>query len=266
VKRTLFVVGGGVAVGLSYVAVLVGLGSDPSLDSTTIASIAMPALVAGLVMTAYIASEIRKERHVEGEFSELNAQLVRKEIEIDRLSSVDELTGLETRHSFDEHLALEFKRAERFGRPLALLLVEIDDAPLHGSGAGKLSRNYLLSEIAAILRSMLRAHDVGCRYGVETLAVLLPETNATQACAVAGRVRSLLATHEFFGRRFGAALGLSVSQGVAVAPAHAIAAPEALLAAAETALRDAKVAGLDQVRLHGSAVEDGAPSRERLAS
>ena len=262
-KRLVFVVGGGLSVGLSYLAVLFGLGSDPTLDSTTVASIALPALVAGLVMTAYIALEIRKERHVEGEFSELNAQLVRKEIQIDRLSSVDELTGLNARHYFDENLALEFKRAERFGRPLALLLIDLDDAPEPGGAASKLSRNYLLSEIAAILRSMLRAHDIGCRYGVETLAVLLPETNATQACAVAGRMRSLLATHEFFGRRFGAALGLSVSQGVAVAPVSAVDAPEALLAAAEAALRGAKVAGFDQVRLHESAVEDRAPLQER---
>ncbi len=173
-------------------------------------------------------------------------------------STVDELTGLHARHHFDENLELEFKRAQRFGRLLSLLLVELDDAPELGSQSARLTKNYLLSEAGALLRSILRAHDIGCRYGVETLAVLLPETDATQACAVAGKVRSMLATHEFFGRRFGASLGLSVSQGIAVAPLKVVDTPERLLEAAEAALRDAQAGGFDQVRLHESAVEDRA--------
>jgi len=247
-------------------AVIFGLGSDPHFNATVIASIALPALVAGLVMTAYIGLEIRKERHVEGAVSELNAQLVRKEIQIDRLSTVDELTGLNTRHHFDENLGPEFKRAERYGHPLSLLLIELDDLPELGAQSSKLSKNYLLSEIGSILRSRLRAHDIGCRYGAATLAVLLPETNATQACAVAGKVRSLLATREFFGRRFGATIGLSVSQGIAVAPVKAVNSPELLVRAAEEALRDARAAGCDQVRLHEGTVEDRAPAPDGIAS
>jgi len=265
VKRFAFVVLGGASVGLSYLAVLFGLGSEPVFNATTIASIALPALVAGLVMTAYIAWDLRRERDVEGTVKELSTQLVRKEIQIDRLSTVDELTGLPTRQHLEENLELEWQRAQRFGRTLALLLIQLDDASEPGVQSNKLSKNYLISEVGAIVRSTVRAHDIGCRYDAQTLAVLLPETNGTQACVVAGKIRSQLTTHEFFGRRFGAAIGLTLSQGIAVAPGTDVDSPEALLHAAEAALLDAKAAGYDQVRLRETAAE-WQPPRERLAS
>lgn len=261
-----FVLASGIAVGLSYVAVLAGQGARPDLSAATVASIALPALVSGFVMTAYIAWDLRHARAAEGQVSELNAQLVRKEIQIDRLSTVDGLTGLNTRYYFDESLDLEFKRAERFGRPLSLLLIELDDADGIGDQGSKLSKNYLLSEIGAILRSALRAHDIGCRYRGETLAVLLPETDAAGACTVAAKTRSMVGAHEFFGRRFGAALGLSVSQGVAVAPVPGVESPEQLLEGAEAALLAARTTGYDQVRVYEcDDAEDVGLERERLA-
>jgi diguanylate cyclase (GGDEF)-like protein len=266
VKRFAFAVFGGVAVGLSYLAVLIGEGSTPVFNATTIASIALPALVAGLLMTGYITWDLRRARDVEGTVKDLSTQLVRKEIQIDRLSTVDELTGLPTRQHLDENLDLEWKRAQRFGRTLALLLIQLDDAAEPGVQSSKLSKNYLISEVGAIVRSTVRAHDIGCRYDAQTLAVLLPETNGAQACSVAGKIRSQLATHEFFGRRFGAAIGLTLSQGIATAPGADVESPEALLKAAEAALLDAKAAGYDQVRLRESAGDWATPSRERLAS
>jgi len=241
-----------------------GLGEHPSLNATTVASIALPALVAGLVMTAYIAWDIRQEKGVEGTVKELSTLLVRKEIQIDRLSNVDELTGLPTRQQMVEHLDLEWKRAQRFGRPLSLLLVQLDDP--EGARSTKLSKNYLLSEVAAIVRANVRAHDIGCRYDAEALAVLLPETNGTQACVVAGKIRSQLTTHEFFGRRFGAALGLTLSQGIAAGPSSSVDTPEMLLEAAESALLDARAGGADQVRLYGATLAEGTQVGQPLAS
>jgi len=250
-------------VGLSYLAVMFGLGEEPVLNATTIASIALPALVAGLVLTAYIAWDIRQEKGVEGTVKQLSTELVRKEIQIDRLSTVDELTGLPTRQQMLENLDLEWKRAQRFGRSLAVLLIQLDDPA--GVRSTKLSKNYLLSEVGAIVRSDLRAHDLGCRYDAETLAVLLPETNGTQACAVAGKIRAQLTTHEFFGRRFGAALGLTLSQGIAVGPSAGVDTPEKLLESAESALLDARAGGSDQVRLHGATLSERPPLGQQLA-
>lgn len=255
---------GGISVGLSSLAVLFALGEDPTFNATTVASIALPALVAGFVMTAYIAWDIRQEKDVEGTMNELSTQLVRKEIQIDRLSTLDELTGLLTRKQMVDSLDLEWKRALRFGRTLALLLIQIDDP--ESARSMKLSKNYLLSEVGSILRANVRAHDVGCRYDSERLAVLLPETNGTQACVVAGKIRSQLTTHEFFGRRFGAALGLTLSQGIVVGPSTNVDTPDALLKAAESALLDARAAGNDQVRLHGATLAGRPHAGQALAS
>jgi diguanylate cyclase (GGDEF)-like protein len=264
VKRFAFLAVGGISVGLSSLAVLFGLGEDPTFNATTVASIALPALVAGFVLTAYIAWDIRQEKDVEGTVKELSTQLVRKEIQIDRLSTLDELTGLLTRKQMVENLDIEWKRALRFGRTLALLLIQIDDPETAWST--KLSKNYLLSEVGSILRANVRAHDVACRYDSERLAVLLPETNGTQACVVAGKIRSQLTTHEFFGRRFGAALGLTLSQGIVVGPSTDLDAPDALLKAAESALLDARAGGNDQVRLHGATLAGRPHVGQALAS
>ena len=156
VKRFVFVLVGGASVGLSYLAVMFGLGEDPVFNATAIASIVLPALVAGLVLTAYVAWDIRQEKGVEGTVQELSTKLVRKEIEIDRLSTVDELTGLPARQQMLEGLDLEWERAQRFGRSLALLLIQLDEP--EGGHSTKLSKNYLLSEIGAILRSA-SSHD-----------------------------------------------------------------------------------------------------------
>jgi diguanylate cyclase (GGDEF)-like protein len=256
------VVVAGVAVGVSYLTVVVGLGNDAELNAATVGSIALPALVAGLVMVAYIVWDVRERHGEQGTVSQLNAQLVRKEIEIDRLSSVDELTGLYTRHHFAESLALEYARMKRYDRPLALLLVEIDDNELLGEQARKLSKGYLLSEIAALVMSQFRANDLGGRYTQEILAVLLPETKLDLAMSVADRIRSSLTTREFFGRRFGVEIGLTISQGIAVVPERGIETPDDLLEAAESALRSARAAGTGQIRVFEPPPADDEPADE----
>jgi diguanylate cyclase (GGDEF)-like protein len=254
-KRFGFAVLGGLAVAASYLAVGVGVGPEPDMSVRTAAGIAFPALVAGLVMTAYIAWERRDTGETRGVVSQLSAQLVRKEIEIDRLSSVDELTGLSTRHNFEDSVRTEYKRSERYKRPFAVILVEVDDLTELGETVGKLSKGYVLSEVAAILRTMLRASDLGCRYAPDALALLMPETETPEARAVAERIRELVARHEFLSHRTSDTVKLTVSQGLAIAPDAAFASHSDLLRAAESALATARTQGYDRVAVH----EPGAP-------
>jgi diguanylate cyclase (GGDEF)-like protein len=265
----MFVIVAGLAVGASYWALLVGEGASATLDAATIARIVLPGFVSALVITAYIAWDGLKGRETRGTVSQLSAQLIRKEIEIDRLSAVDELTGLYTRHHFDENVTLEFRRAERYRRPVALLLIEVDDLAELGERVGKLSRGYLLSEVGAILRTMLRANDIGCRYTNDTLAALLPETNGPQALIVADKVRALVAAHEFLGQKHSKGLRITVSQGVAIVPSARIATRQEFLKAAEGALSTARASGRDQVQLHAPPAPrealDGPSDTQRLA-
>jgi diguanylate cyclase (GGDEF)-like protein len=248
-RRYLFLAAGSVAIAASYLAVIFDLAPSEGVGPVTVASIALPALVSGLVFTAWIAMQARRERETSGLVGELHAQLARKEIEISRLASIDELTGLYTRHHFDDTIRLEFKRAERHGRPLTLLLLEIDDLAELGEHIGAMSKGYLLSEVGAVLRTMLRINDAGCRYSTDALAVLMPETDEDQARMVAQKVNGLIERHEFMGKRSDGGFKLTVSQGAAVVPSAAITTHQELLKTAEGALAHARSSGFGQVHI-----------------
>jgi diguanylate cyclase (GGDEF)-like protein len=235
VKRILFLVGGAAAIFGSYMAVLFGVAPEPGFGPATLASIALPALVSGFVMTAFIAMESRAARETTGMVSSLNAQLARKEIEIGRLSSMDELTGLTARNRFDGIARAEFDRSTGGGHPLSLLIIELDEAD-QGQG-GALSKGYLLAEVASIVRSTLRVDDVGARYGDHSLAVLLPDTDEEQAQQMAEHVRRLVSERQFVGERAGGGFGIRVSLGVATAPSAEVRTCDDLVGAAEAGAR-----------------------------
>ncbi len=242
-SRILFLLGGAGAILASYMAVIFGLAPAESLGSGTIARIALPGLVSGLVFAAFVAMEAKGVRDAAGRMHELNAQLAHKEVELTRLATHDDLTGLYSRHHFDEALALEFERAQRHGRPLALLVAHIDDLQGFAERAGSLSRGYVLAEVAALLRTMLRVNDIGCRYTDDGLAILLPEADDAAASVAAERLRDEVTKRQFFGRGKAVASRLTISQGIAAYPALGISSLLDLRKAAESALGEAKAAG-----------------------
>jgi diguanylate cyclase (GGDEF)-like protein len=251
VSRILILGGGAAAILASYMAVVFGLAPAESFGSGTVASIALPALVSGLVVTAFIAMEATGARDAAGQVHDLQAQLARKEVELTRLATHDDLTGLYSRHRFDETVALEFERAQRHGRTLALLIVQIDDLDGFAERAGRLNKGYILSEVAVQLRTLLRVNDIGCRFADDGLAVLLPETDAEAATVVASRLRDQVASREFFGRGNPVASRLTISQGIAACPFAGIATHHDLRNAAEAALADAKTEG-GAIRTHAA--------------
>jgi diguanylate cyclase (GGDEF)-like protein len=244
VQRALFVVAGGVAVFASYLIAI----ADPGSWTAGTLGVVLPGAVSAAVLITYAVWESRNERSIQGKAQELSAQLVRKEIEIGRLATVDELTGLYTRREFEDFLRLEIERARRHGREASLLLIEIDDIVELGEQVGSISKGYLLSEVSGILRSQLRTNDLGCRFSNDTLALLLPETGREQALVVAGKLRAAVDKHEFLGHLDGSTVRLTVSQGIATGR-HARDEHE-WTRAAENALCDARAGGFDQVRVY----------------
>lgn len=254
---------GAFAVFVTYTAVLYDLAPNAALGPVTIEAVLIPGIVTGVLLIGYVLYGMRTLREATQRAEELSANLVRKEIEIGRLATVDELTGLYTRREFEESIRLEFERRRRHGRDLSLLILEIDDIAELGEHVGKLSKGYLLSEVSAILRGMLRAIDQGCRYSPESLALLLPETDGEQAQIVAEKVRKAIDAHEFLGQFAGEAMRVTVSQGIAAAE-PGMSAPADLMRAAERALCDARAAGFDQVRLHVTEASTEAADAEAL--
>jgi diguanylate cyclase (GGDEF)-like protein len=98
-----------------------------------------------------------------------------------RLADTDALTGLRNRRFFHETLQRECTRAHRYGRSLALLVLDVDDFKAINERVGHLSGDGVLAETASRLRAVLRASDIACRVGGDEFAIVLPEAGARQA-------------------------------------------------------------------------------------
>ena len=93
---------------------------------------------------------------------------------VERQAVTDELTGLFNRRRFQEAMATEVERARRFGQPLGLVLLDIDDFKRVNDTYGHQQGDLVLREVARVLRESSREIDEPARYGGEELAVVLP--------------------------------------------------------------------------------------------
>lgn len=109
--------------------------------------------------------------------------------EVEALKRQDTLTGLANRQSLDERIRQEISRWERYRRPLALVLMEMDDFGGVNESYGREVGDELLRHVATILSRSVRATDMVARYGGLEFALLLPETNEMGALIVAERLR-----------------------------------------------------------------------------
>jgi diguanylate cyclase (GGDEF)-like protein len=168
---------------------------------------------------------------------------------VERQASTDGLTDLANRRHFEETLAVEISRAERFGGALALILADLDDFKQVNDRYGHQSGDDVLREFAALLRATVRDIDLAARYGGEEFAVLLPQTDLEGAERVAERLREAMAE-----RRLSFAPGsvFSVTASFGVASFPDAATPAALFAAADEALYGAKSAGKNCVVCAGA--------------
>jgi diguanylate cyclase (GGDEF)-like protein len=159
-------------------------------------------------------------------------------------ATTDSLTGLANRRSFDDELALEWRRAERIGDSLALVLVDLDNFKSINDERGHQAGDAVLRRVGAILDSGARSADLAARYGGEEFALLAPETDLLGATKLADRLRADLeaAKIELPG---GEQLSLTASFGVAVK--GTLERPEQLIAAADEALYEAKRNGKNRV-------------------
>jgi diguanylate cyclase (GGDEF)-like protein len=173
---------------------------------------------------------------------------------VKRQAITDELTQLANRRRFTETLAVEVRRAERFGDPLALVLADLDDFKLINDRYGHQAGDEVLRRFADVLRDNVRDFDLPVRYGGEEFAVLLPETGLEGGEQLARRLQAALLRLRLPGIG-GDRPPVTASFGVAAFPAAASA--EALLSAADGALYRAKAAGKNRVATTGDDARRG---------
>ncbi len=158
----------------------------------------------------------------------------------------DGLTGLNNRRYFDSHLKSAFDKAQVNGRPLSLLMVDIDHFKQVNDDHGHDAGDDVLREFAKRISKNVRNPDMSCRYGGEEFVLLMPDTDIQLACVVAERVRREVAAHPFIIDGGTKQINITVSVG-----ASCIDGPddtrEALLKRADEALYRAKHNGRNQV-------------------
>jgi two-component system cell cycle response regulator len=164
-----------------------------------------------------------------------------------RLSITDGLTGVWNYRYFTMTIGKEIERAARFGRPLALLLLDLDHFKPVNDVYGHQRGDAVLIDLAGRLKGQVRDVDTLARYGGEEFVVILPETDEEGAALAAERIRTAVSRRPF-GEPDETPLDITVSVGVAVFPTHGATATS-VLRRADEALYAAKHAGRDTWRL-----------------
>jgi diguanylate cyclase (GGDEF)-like protein len=155
----------------------------------------------------------------------------------------DMVTRLRNHRYFQVRLREEIGRTKRYGRPTALLLLDLDDFKRVNDQYGHAVGDKVLQQVAELLMKNSRSADVVCRYGGEELAVILPETALAEAALVAERLR--VAVQQ---RTDDRGTTVTLSAGVAICPDHGGDA-DVLIAAADAAMYRAKHAGKNRVAI-----------------
>ncbi len=130
------------------------------------------------------------------------------------LSIRDSLTKLYNSRHFFSQLKAEASRADRYNRPLSLLLLDIDNFKHYNDRYGHLEGDKVLARIGEVLQESLRETDSAYRYGGEEFMVILPETGGKEATNVAEKIRRQVEDKTFYPAS-GEAVHVTASIGVA---------------------------------------------------
>ncbi len=161
--------------------------------------------------------------------------------------AIDDLTGLAGPETFHEHLAMEIRRASVTGKPVALVLADVDQLRKVGDVLGRDAETLVLRKLAGILRASIHQGDLAARLGDDDFAVLLPGLGRGSARQTAARLRSTVERFRFFGANESATrVNVTLSLGAATFPADAEDS-EGLIERAREALDEARSHGRNRV-------------------
>jgi len=178
---------------------------------------------------------------------ELTQTLKEHNQELQELSITDSLTGLFNRRFFDFHSTEELHIAAREGKSVACLMMDIDDFKRINDSFGHQAGDFLLKEIARILKSHFRRPSLLARYGGEEFVVLVSGLDIKSAEKRAEMIRKILQNQNFTYKNYEMAVTLSF--GIATCPPIPYEAQKDLIDAADAALYEAKKRGKNRVEV-----------------
>ncbi|HYE49502.1 MAG TPA: two-component regulator propeller domain-containing protein [Azospirillaceae bacterium] len=201
--------------------------------------------VAGLVQVRTAVLRRRKQQ-LEEEVAERTRELMAANEKLERLASLDPLTGILNRRRFMELAAVEHERARRYRHTFSLVMLDLDHFKRVNDTFGHAAGDDAIRAAAARVEAAIRKTDVAARYGGEELILLLPETPAEEAEVVAERIRRSIMVepvrHEELRFPITASLGVAEWSD----PAEPLA---ALIERADAALYLAKQAGRNRTEV-----------------
>jgi diguanylate cyclase (GGDEF)-like protein len=171
-----------------------------------------------------------------------------------KLSTTDDLTGLNNHRYFKHMLANELRRHARYNRPLNLLMIDVDNFKNVNDSYGHLTGDQVLKQVAALLKKNVRACDLLARYGGEEFAVILPETTENEAFMVGQRIVLAIHNHQFKTIEEKPIKHLSVTVGLASFPQDAEETQQ-LMKKADQALYQGKQLGKNRICIFRNADE-----------
>jgi two-component system, cell cycle response regulator len=189
-------------------------------------------------MLARVRTQIKKKRYTERLRDNVQASI--------EMAITDALTGLFNRRYMETHLGTLMEQAAARGKPLALLILDIDYFKSINDGHGHDAGDDVLREFSLRIRKSIRNIDLACRYGGEEFVIVMPETDIAVAAMVAERIRRRIATEPFAIQEGARNLDVTISIGIA-ALAGAADTAAAVLKRADTALYRAKRDGRNRV-------------------
>jgi diguanylate cyclase (GGDEF)-like protein len=161
---------------------------------------------------------------------------------LERQAQTDEKTGLWNARHFARRFAAEMDRARRFGRPLGLIMADLDLLRNINSTYGHLAGDQVLVGIGGIIRETTREYDIAARFGGEEFTIMLPETGPTEARSYAERLRQAVEAAHFEVTASPTPIRATMSLGVACFPMDATM-PTNLIHEADLAMYQAKLRG-----------------------
>lgn len=193
---------------------------------------------------------------------QLQNDLKAKIAELERVTIIDNLTGLYNQRYLYDTLMREYNRCERFNLKLSLIMLDIDNFKEVNDTYGHQHGDIVLREIAKLLQATLRGYDFGVRYGGDEFIVVLSQNTVIGAHIVAERIRKIIEDSPAL-KELNGGNCVTVSIGVATYPDDTAGGYETLISKADNALYRAKREGRNRVAYCLKDMVSDGPYRER---
>ena len=164
---------------------------------------------------------------------------------LERKTEIDQKTGLFNHQYFMQHLKKELDRANRFDRPVSVIMIDLDLLRNINNTYGHLAGDEVLTGIARILKQSVREYDVVARFGGEEFAIMLPETSIQQSFERAEIIRHAIERMDFTIPTSVTPIKATISLGIAERESFTQTTEE-IIHNADTALYHAKLSGRNQ--------------------